>query len=223
MRDELVERAAAGESRSANDQADADPAIEQARLRRREGETVVGREDHQRALVEPGLLERVEDAADAVVERARARLVGGDVLADLGRIGEERRRQRVDAIADRARREEASVRLEEADRHEERLADAAAQRLDRRRADRVHASVGDLVHDVVAEHVRIGGDVLLADQLGVVAVAPSALGRADGRSRSARSRGAPVPSSRSCGSTRRSAAPRGCPSTTVRHRRRCGT
>ena len=48
--------------------------------------------------------------------------------------------------------------------------------------DRVHACVRDLVDDVVTEHVRIGRDVLLADQLGVVSGALS-IGRCGGRSR----------------------------------------
>ena len=222
MRDELVARAPAGEPGSANDQTDADPAIEQAGLGRWEGETVVGREDNKRALVEAGLLKRVEHAPDAVVERARTRLVGGDVLADLRRVGQKRRRQRIDPIPDGAGLEEAPMRLEKPDRHEERLADAAAQRLDRGRAHRVHASVGDLVHDVIPEHVRIGGDVLLADQLGVVAVGvqhPHEL-MVVVVQREPACASPIIPFVWQYSPVR---APRENPSTTGRHRRRCGT
>ena len=130
---------------------------------------MVGGADDQGALVQAGLLQRVEHGADAMIQRPGRGLVGGDVLADLHGVGQERRSQGVDPVAHAGGREEVAVGLEEADRHEERLLDPRAQRPDRRGGDLGGAGAVDLVDDVVAERVGVGGDVLLADQLGVVA------------------------------------------------------
>ena len=85
------------------------------------GEPVVGREDHERVVGELVLVERVEHRADAVVERARAGLVGRHVAPRLGRVGQVRRRERVERVAHRGRLEVVAVGLEEADGEEERL------------------------------------------------------------------------------------------------------
>ena len=128
LRDQRLRHAAAVEAaRAAHDQQHADPAVGQRRLRARERQAVVGREDHQRVVGDVLLVERVEHGADALVERPRARLVGRHVLARLGRVRQVGGRQRVQAVADRRRREVLAVRLEEADRQEERLRRALAQ------------------------------------------------------------------------------------------------
>jgi hypothetical protein len=61
------------------------------------------------------------------------------------------------------------VRLEEADRREERLGRVAGEEVDSLRRDELDVRPADAPDVVVAEHVDIVGDVLLADQLRVVA------------------------------------------------------
>jgi hypothetical protein len=56
------------------------------------------------------------------------------------------------------------VGLEEADRQEQRPIARAPQDLHRQRRDRLHARRRDLHHLVVADRLRLLGDVLLADQ-----------------------------------------------------------
>ena len=97
--DELVARVAAIEAGAAQDQHHADAAIEEARLGRRERESVIGGADHERVPVQPRLVQLVEDRPDPVVQRSRAGFVGRHIQPDLGRVREERRRQRVDTIA----------------------------------------------------------------------------------------------------------------------------
>jgi hypothetical protein len=130
---------------------------------------VVGGQDHDRLVGEVLLVERVQHRADAVVERARAGLVGGDVAARLGRVGQVRRRQRVERVAHRRRREVLAVGLEEPDRQEERLRRMFLDQSPRRRGDRVDVVVLDVGDVVVAEHAGIAREVLLADQTGPVA------------------------------------------------------
>ena len=113
--------AAVEAARPAHDQHHAEPAVGQRRLGAREREPVVGGEDHERVVGEVVLVERVEHRADALVERARAGLVGRHVAARLGRVGQVGRRQRVERVAHRGRLEVLAVGLEEADREEERL------------------------------------------------------------------------------------------------------
>ena len=153
----------------AHDQHHADPAVGQRRLGAREREPVVGGEDHERVVGEVVLVERVEHRADALVERARARLVGGHVAPRLGRVGQVGRRQRVERVAHRGRLEVLAVGLEEADREEERLRRALGDQLQRRRRDLVDVVVVDVDDVVVAEHVRVAREVLLADERGPVA------------------------------------------------------
>jgi hypothetical protein len=57
------------------------------------------------------------------------------------------------------------VRLEEADRREERLGRVAGEEVDSLRRDELDVRPADAPDVVVAEHVDIVGDVLLADQL----------------------------------------------------------
>ena len=77
--------------------------------------------------VQAVVVQRVEHRADPLVERAGAGLERGHVPAGRGRVGEVRRRQRVERVADRGRGAELAVGLEEADREEERLRGASAR------------------------------------------------------------------------------------------------
>ena len=129
------------------------PRSVERRLRAREGEAVVGGEDHERVVGEAVLVERVEHRADALVERARAGLEGRHVAPRLAAC-----RGGSPAAASRARRarsvglEVVAVGLEEADREEERLRP-------RRRASSSRGGRGDVVD--------VGGvdldDVVVAD------------------------------------------------------------
>ena len=115
------------------------------------------------------MVQRVEHRADALVERAGAGLEGGHVLA-----GRAACRAGSAAAASRACRgprsgAELAVGLEEADRHEERLRSTVAQRLESRSARRRPRDGCRPRHLVVADHARVLGDVLLADQDRVVA------------------------------------------------------
>ena len=101
------------------------------------------------------------------VERAGAGVERRHVAARLGRVGQVRRRRDVAVLAVR-RPEELAVGLEEADRQEERLVDRA-QHVDRDGGDVGGPRRRDLHHLVVADHVRLLRDVLLADQHRVVA------------------------------------------------------
>jgi hypothetical protein len=162
--DEAVEDAAAEEAAgAAHDHHHPDPAVIQGRLRVGEGEAVVGGADDQGAVLEPALVEAVEDGADPLVERAGAGLEGGHVGAGLRRVRQVRRRQRVERVADRGRDPVGAVGLEEADRHEEGLL-GGAEALDRGRGDVGGVVAVDLDHLLVADHLRVLGDVLLADQ-----------------------------------------------------------
>ena len=153
----------------AHDQHHAEAAVGQRRLRAREREPVVGGEDHDRVVGELVLVERVEHGADAVVERARARLVGGHVAPRLGRVGQVGGRQRVERVAHRGRLEVLAVRLEEPDREEERLRRALGDQPQRGRRDLVDVVVVDVDDVVVAEHAGLAREVLLADEPGPVA------------------------------------------------------
>ena len=135
LRDErLGDLAAVEAAGAAHDQHHAEPAVGQRRLGAREREPVVGGEDHDRVVGELVLVERVEHRADAVVERARARLVGGHVAPRLGRVGQVGGRQRVERVAHRGRLEVLAVGLEEPDREEERLRRALGDQAQRGRA-----------------------------------------------------------------------------------------
>ena len=143
---------------------DAEPAVAQRRLRARERQAVVGREDDERVVGQALLVERVQDRADALVERARAGLERRHVGARLGRVGQVRGRRAVERVAHRAGLEELAVGLEEADREEERLRRPAAEQLLGRGRDRVDLRGADVDDVVVAEHARVDGEVLLADE-----------------------------------------------------------
>ncbi len=171
--DRLVDHLAAGEG-AAHDHHHAGTAVGQRRLAAGEGDAVVGGADDQGVVDQAEVVEGVEDGADPLVERAHAGLELGHVAPRRRQVGQVRGRQRVKRVADRGGRREVTVGLEEADRHEPRFVGpfGPAQRLDRQRRDILGLVRLDLDHLVVADHPRVLGDVLLADQDRVVAAAP---------------------------------------------------
>ena len=149
----VLHPAAAEAARAAQDEAHAQAAVEERRLRARERQPVVGREDHERALVEAGALECGEDLLHAAVQRPRAGEEVRHVAADLGEVGQVLRRQRVALVVGRRGLEEAAVRLEEADGEEERLGQPALERADGQRRDGRDVVGVDVVEAVVAQDV----------------------------------------------------------------------
>ena len=147
----------------------AQPAIRQGRLAARERQPVIGGQDHERVVGELLLVERAQDGADAVVERAGALLERRHVAPRDRRVGQVRGRDRVERVAHGRRLEVVAVGLEEADREEERLARAVAQQLHGRGRDVLRLAGVGVGDDVVAEVLRVGGDVLLPHHRGPVA------------------------------------------------------
>ena len=140
------------------------PRSDERRLRAREGQPVVRGEHDERVVGQAGLVEGVEDRAHALVQGARAGLEAGHVVARLGRVGQVGGRGAVEGVAHGAGLEELAMGLEEADRREEGLRRPAAQQLARGGRDRVDLRRADVDDVVVAERLRVAGDVLLADE-----------------------------------------------------------
>jgi hypothetical protein len=164
LRDQrVVDPAAVEPARAAQDQRHAHPAVRQGRLAAREGDPVVGGEDHDRVVGHALLVERAEHRADPVVEPAGGLLEGRHVAPRHGRVRQVPGRQGVQRVAHGGRLEVVAVGLEEADGEEERLRRALAQDRHGGRRDVVgprRVGVGD---EVVAEILGVLGDVLLAD------------------------------------------------------------
>ena len=95
--DRGVDHLAAGEAGAAHDHHHPGAAVVQGRLGAGEGDAVVGGAEDQGVLDDAEVVEGVEDAADALVERAGAGLEGGDVAAH-----RRRRRAGFPAAASRA-------------------------------------------------------------------------------------------------------------------------
>ena len=164
-----------------HDEHHADATVVHRRLRVREREAVVGREDHQRVVDDAVLVERVQHRADALVERPGAGLERGHVAPGLGRVDDVAR-----AAASRGRRGPRSARSTRGGSRRTRPRGRTARSRAGPLGDEAGRRRRDVAHPVALEL----DDVVVAD---VVRVAPTRAARRRGptssRRRAARGRG----------------------------------